>query len=440
MPEHDENLIPEHDESSAAADDAAQDAPDSAPDAGQSPAGPPRVVSEAPLGGASRPVTAPDKPDKYAGPDTEFGEDAAMETLDKLARGDEDVSDTAEESEAGDDADVESTVPDDTAQAADTAQPAAPPAPSGEPLTPEAQIAQRLKALTGEDSGATSPAPGEATSPAPAPAPKPAPTPPEPPAADAGEWDDDLSPELAAVLFGGEKAAPAPVAEAASPAAVADDVEPTPAPQPEPEPAPAPVDLTDVADVRRLSLTAEQRSAPAPDTALAGRVRYVRVEEPLGEAGGQRTKETWDYLKPDYPGLAGRLVRKVTIEETQYADGSWRWQYERRYTDRGRDGRDVRANADRTYIEREDDVSRLDSATGSRVRYSESAALIFATPEKQEKRGLLSGLGSLLGRDDGDEEQAAAKVWRQASGSEIRQARKEGGDAFKRGLFGLFGK
>lgn len=436
MPEHDENLIPEHDEPSAAADDTPQDAPGSQPDAAQSPAGPPRVVAEAPLGGAPRPVAATDKPDKYAGPDTEFGEDTALETLDRLARGDEGTEVAAEAAEVSDQTEPESAAPDDTAQATDTAQPATPPTASGEPLTPEAQIAQRLKALTGEDSGAGEVASAEAGEVAP----KPTPTPPEPSAADAGDWDDDLSPELAAVLFGGKQAVPAPAAQAEQSTDAADQAEPTPEPQREPEPAAAPVELTDIADVRRLPLTAEQRSAPAPDTVLQGRVRYVRIEEPLGAAGGQRTKETWDYLKPDYPGLGGRLVRKVTIEETQYADGSWRWQFERHYTDRGRDTRDVRANADRTYIEREDDVSKLDSATGGRVRYSESAALIFAAPEKQEKRGLLSGLGSLLGRDDSDGEQAAAKVWRQASGSEIRQARKEGGDAFKRGLFGLFGK
>ncbi len=303
-------------------------------------------------------------------------------------------------------------------------------------------------------SGATSPPSAEVTSPAPA---EPVPPPVEDlGTANADDWDDDVSPELASVLFGGksapEPATPAPaVTPKAAPAetdsaegeettaalAVDAALESEPEPKPEPEPDAAPVELTDIADVRRIPITAEKRSAPAPDTALEGKVRYVRVEEPLRNDEGQRTQETWEYLKPDYPGLAGRLVKEVTIEEISYADGSWLWRFERRYTDRGRDSRDVRPNPDRTYIERTDEVSKLDGESGRRLQFKEDAALIFAPPEKEEKRGLLSGLGSLLGRDDDDDETSAAREWRQATSSEARNARKQGGEALKRGFLGL---
>lgn len=265
---------------------------------------------------------------------------------------------------------------------------------------------------------------------------------------DAEIWDDSISPELAAVLFkSGEpvqvseptatmpaaQAAPTEGESAAAPAAAAPAAEPTPAPLPAAPPPAAPIQLTDPAQARTLPITAEAHSSPAPDAPLEAKTRYVRIEEPLKDDQGQRIEESWTYFKGDYPGLEGRLVRKVIIEENQYTDGSWHWTYERQYEGGGRDRRDVRANADRTYIEREDDVSALDHATGKKLSFKEEAALILAAPEREEKRGgLLSGL---FGRDkDEGDAHDEAKIWRPATSSETRQARKEGGDAFDRGL------
>ena len=252
-----------------------------------------------------------------------------------------------------------------------------------------------------------------------------APLPSAEPVAAPDDWDDDISPDLAAVLFGGQPE-PASGADTAPAAPAAASTE---AATSEPEPTPAPVEqitLTDAAEARSLPLVAEGHSAPAPDAALAGKVRYVRIEEPLDEDEdkGTRIKESWDYFRTGRPSLGGRLVKEVNREEVQYSDGSWVWRYERQYTDRGRDRREVRANTDRTFIERKDEVSALEPETEKRLRFKEQVAMIFAPPEQEEKRGLL---GSLFGRD---EEAEGPAIWREASPHEARRARKEGGDAF----------
>ncbi|MBN2303376.1 MAG: hypothetical protein JXQ72_02790, partial [Anaerolineae bacterium] len=195
-----------------------------------------------------------------------------------------------------------------------------------------------------------------------------------------------------------------------------------------PEPPAEPVQLTDIADSRRLHLYADGRSAPAPGKALEARHRYTRIEEPLDEDEdkGDRVREEWRYFKSGLPGLGGRLVTEIRVEEVTHTDGSWEFRFERRYQDRGRDRREVRANRDHTYIERKDEVSKIDAETGKRQRYREEAALIFAPPEQEEKRGFLS---ALLGRDH-DDTPAGPSVWRAPSSSERKQARKDGGAAF----------
>ena len=245
------------------------------------------------------------------------------------------------------------------------------------------------------------------------------------------DWaDEDLSPELASVLFGERK----PAAE--TPSAPAAETAPAqPAPQVAAEPPAEPIALTDVDSARRLRITAGGTSAAAPETALQGKVRYVRIEEPLNDDKGQRTAESWRYFKPDYPSLEGRLVKAVESAEIQYADGSWFWEYERRYSDGGRDRREVRANTDRSYVERHDEVSKLAAEAGKRVLHKEEAAMIRAEPEREEKRGFLSGL---LGRDDDEEPKGNAKAWREATAPESRHARKNGGQALRRRFLGIF--
>jgi hypothetical protein len=249
------------------------------------------------------------------------------------------------------------------------------------------------------------------------------------------DWaDEDISPELAAVLFGERR-----------PAAETPSAPETPAPAPAPAKASAPeiaaeppaeaVALTDENSAHRLRLTAEAHSAAAPEVALQGKVRYVRIEEPLNNDKGQRVTESWRYFKPDYPSLEGRLVKAVESMEIQYADGSWYWKYERRYSDGGRDRREVRANTDRSYVERHDEVSKLAAQAGKRVLYKEAAAMILTDAEREEKRSFLSGL---LGREDSDTADAAAKAWRDATTPESRHARKNGGEALRRRFLGIF--
>jgi len=237
------------------------------------------------------------------------------------------------------------------------------------------------------------------------------------------EWDEDLSPELAAVLFGSPRRAAVAEISAAPPEAAA-------------PPAVAPAEviaLTSDEQAATLPLSVGDQRAPAPEVALTGKVRYTRVEEPLPDDRGQHIVETWVYVKPELPALEGRLVQRVTREEWRYSDGSWRWRYERRYADRGRDSREVRANAARTYFERADSISQRDATTGKRQQFSEEAVLIFATPVQEEKRGWLRNLF----RRGNDHEPAGEKTWRPATSTEIRQARRSGEQALRRG--GLFG-
>jgi len=252
---------------------------------------------------------------------------------------------------------------------------------------------------------------------------------PEESLASEGEWGDDLSPALAAVLFGSPPRSSAETRVEAAP--VARDAEaPLLAEQPRPA-ASGPIRLMDEGAARTLPITAGEYAVSAPDTPLTGKVRYTRLEEPLKGDRGQRIVETWAYFKPDYPGLEGQLVHSVRSEEERFSDGSWRWRYERQYTDRGRDRRKVSANADRTYVERADEIALRDPLTGKRQQLKEEAGMIFApSPPREEKRGLLSGL---LRR--GNHEETGPAAWREATPGEMRQARKAGGAAFKRGLF-----
>ncbi|MCZ7541695.1 MAG: hypothetical protein M5U29_17630 [Anaerolineae bacterium] len=251
----------------------------------------------------------------------------------------------------------------------------------------------------------------------------------------AQEWDEDLSPALAAVLFGSPRRPPAEAAPEAAPAAgrpsetVAEAA--PPAARPRAAQVAGPIRLTEETQARALPLTAGEQAAPAPDVMLTGKVRHTRLEEPLKDEGGERVVETWDYFKPDYPGLDGQLVRAVRSEEERFSDGSWRWRYERQYADGGRDRREVRANADRTYFERADEIALRDPETGKRQQIKEEAGMIFAPPPREEKRGLLS---SLLRR--GDDQPTGPASWRAATPGEMRQASRDGGRAFKRGLFG----
>jgi len=260
----------------------------------------------------------------------------------------------------------------------------------------------------------------------------------------ASDWDEELSDALSAVLFAGRGAAqaaaarPTPAAESAGRPASA---RPAPAAAPTPtvvrpeeaaeqEVAP-PIQVTDRAGARTLPLTAESRSAPAVDAVLEGQARYRKLAEPLPNGRGQRTIERWDYLAEARPALGARAVTRVRIEGLDYADGSWTWQFERRYADRGVDRRLVRANTDGSYVERSDEVSRLDATTGQRRTYREQARLILAAPEPPEKRGgFLSGL---FGREE-PPEPSAERIWREAASGESRQGRR--GQAFKRGIFG----
>jgi hypothetical protein len=251
---------------------------------------------------------------------------------------------------------------------------------------------------------------------------------------DASDWGDDLSPELASVLFAPKSDAPAETpariedisGERAPAAAEVAPAEASPAAPPA-----GPVLLTSKDGAHSLPISAEGHAAPPPDAPLTAKARYMRVEEPLKNDKGQRIEETWSYFKGDYPALDGRLVRKASSVTMAYADGSWKWRYERRYDDRGRDRREVRANADETYFERADTVSVID-AEGKRSHHDEDAALIYAASAGDDKRGGL--LGSLFGRDK-DDDGSGAKTWRDATAAEMKQARKEGGQAFERSLF-----
>jgi hypothetical protein len=247
---------------------------------------------------------------------------------------------------------------------------------------------------------------------------------------DRSEWGDDLSPELASVLFGGGQR-PSTARPSAAPASARPAAAPAPVTSAAPEAeaiieAPAePITLTDVAGARTLPITAHEISSPAPETLLTGKARYTRIEEPLLEDQGQRTIEKWEYLKSDWPTLVGRLVQRVYVEEVSFADGSWRWVYERRYSDNGKDRREVRANKDHTLIERTDEIAKKDPATGKGIRRKEFAAMILAAPASTDKPGFFS---RLFGKHE--DELTGPTSWRPASSDEIRAARKRGGSAF----------
>ncbi|MEW6253333.1 MAG: hypothetical protein AB1716_22050 [Planctomycetota bacterium] len=460
----DEPRTPHEDEEfslDAASDDAG------APDVPESPAdtliippagGPPRVVAETPVGGLRPAYRAPGDADETPFPAEEEAppagepEPAIEDAPTALSAEEPPAVEEAEVVEAASEQPVASEeAPPAERESDEDAVVAAEPEPEIEPVAaPEARsTAESPAEVAGETAteviaeiADAAPAPivevpdleapasvvraaiaaAEFAPAEPEPAPAPVEETPESPAS-AQEWDEDLSPALAAVLFGSPRKPPAeatPTAETAVPAA-----------RPRAPQIAGPIRLTDEAEARTLPLTAGEHAAPAPDAALTGKVRYTRLEEPLKDEGGQRVVETWAYFKPDYPGLDGQLVREVRSEEERFSDGSWRWRYERQYADGGRDRREVRANADRTYFERIDEIAQRDPATGKRQQIKEEAGMIFAPPPREEKRGLLS---SLLRRDD--DEMTGPAAWREATPGEMRLARKEGGRAFKRGLFG----
>jgi hypothetical protein len=352
-------------------------------------AAPPRIVSETPLGGVPRARTVVTPEPSFGGPVEKPEIDDVTKEIPPRALGKRPPRPAADITPA-------SPPPPAAAEPAPTAQAPAPAQPA--PAVPD----QPPSRVTHTESPAR----------------------PE-------DWaGEDISPELAAVLFGERK----PAAET-PPAPAAAEPAPAPAAQPAPEAPAEPIALTDVDSARRLRITAGGTSAAAPDAALQGKVRYVRIEEPLNGDKGQRIAESWRYVKPDYPSLEGRLVNAVESAEIQYADGSWYWEYERRYSDGGRDRREVRANTERSYVERHDEVSKLAAQAGKRVLYKEDAAMIRAESEREEKHGFLSGL---LGRDDNADTNGGAKVWREATAPESRHARKNGGEALRRRFLGIF--
>ena len=316
------------------------------------------------------------------------------------------------------------------------------PQPAGEP-EPEEHTAPDESAAPEEPAAEVVPAADE-SAPEPESEPEPAPTSePEPDESDAPpteriideqQWDDELSPELAAILFQAEPGPPAAADESAPEAppapAAPEPATPEAAPPPDTTPQAAPITLTDPAQARELPVTAGGVSSPPPGhSAPEGKVRYKRLEEPLRGDKGQRTVEAWEYFGPNWPALDGRLVKRIRVEEVAYADGSWSWEYERRYTDKGFDQRRVRANTDRTYIERRDSVKKPD-AGGKQARHVEDARLILAGPPREGRGGLLGRLfGGLFGRG-GAERDTGPKSWREATDHEARRARRRGGDAF----------
>ncbi len=457
----DEPRTPHDDEEfslDAARDDAgAPDAPSSPADTLITPA--PRVVAETPVGGVRPAYRAPGDADETPLPAEEEAPPAgepepASEDVPAALSTEEEAPPTVEVIEVVEVGEaVAEEAPTVEQELDEEAVIAAEPEPEAEPVAaPEASSAAETPAEVVEETATEAAA--EITDAAPAPvvevpdleapvsvvraaiaAVESAPQEPEPAPAEetpeslasAQEWDEDLSPALAAVLFGSPRKPPAEAVPEAAPAA--ETV--VPAARPRAPQIAGPIRLTDEAGARTLPLTAGEHAAPAPDVALTGKVRYARLEEPLKEDGGQRVVETWAYFKPDYPGLDGQLVRAVRSEEERFSDGSWRWRYERQYAGGGRDRREVRANADRNYFERLDEIAQRDPETGKRRQIKEEAGMIFAPPPHEEKRGLLS---SLLRRDD--DKATGPAAWRAATPGEMRQARKEGGRAFKRGLFG----
>ena len=253
----------------------------------------------------------------------------------------------------------------------------------------------------------------------------------------AEDWDDEISPELAAILFGGASAAATQEPEAPAPAAATAEEAPAPAAAPAAAPAPAvkprldePIMVTTADEARSQPIRAGQLSAPPPGAPVKGTYRYMRVEEPMRGEQGRRIEERWEYFGPDYPALEGLLVKRVEIEEFSYADGSWKLTFRRDYS-QGRDERTVRISGDGEYAERTDRIRRPDAMSGKTIREREHVCLRYAAPVQEEKRGFLAGL---FKRGNGPKAEGA-KRWREATDSERRDARQNGGRAFKLGLF-----
>ncbi len=434
-PEDETQSFPAPEESSLTSDDEETDVGPESASPEQAAAEPPRIVAETPVGGlrpAAQPVSSPPTAAEPAEPPAEeahSGDAAALTPSDETIRltladvapapaAEQELSPSFDLEAAKEEAE-EAPAMAESATEAEEIELAAPPAATD--VAPPSPAAAEEVALPAEPTpvslvnaalAAVAAQPEEA----PAEAPESAITSPQ-------EWDEDLSPELAAVLFGSPRRAAVEsarsVAETAAPPAAV-----TPA---------AAIALTRDEQAATLPLSAGGQRAAAPDATLTGKVRHTRVEEPLPGDRGQHIVETWDYFKPELPALEGRLVQRVTREEWRYSDGSWRWRYERRYADRGRDSREVRANAARTYFERADSISQRDATSGKRQQFSEEAVLIFAAPVQEEKRGWLRNLF----RRGNDHEPAGEKTWRPATAAEIRQARKSGEQALRRG--GLFG-
>ncbi|MCC6799356.1 MAG: hypothetical protein IT325_04525, partial [Anaerolineae bacterium] len=250
----------------------------------------------------------------------------------------------------------------------------------------------------------------------------------------AEDWDEDLSPELAAVLFGAASARPAPASSgAAQPASPAEPAPLAVRAQPSAE-SPAkpagPVMVTTPGKARSRPLVAGEFAAPAPEAAIQGKMRYIRVEEPLRGDRGRHIHETWEFFGPDYPALDGRLVKRMESEEFAYADGSWKLIFRRDYS-QGRDERTVRIASDGEYAERTDRIQRRDAVSNKTRREREQVGLRYAAPPTEEKRGFLS---SLFGRGDGPQAEGP-KSWRPVTEAEMRDARRDGGAAFHYRLF-----
>lgn len=407
---------------------------------------PPQIVAETPVGGLRPAVPSLDTAPAPEEPAEVTARPAAADETLRLSLSAEEPStvgevppplstESATEAEEGEAAIVAMPVAPEAEAPAATAAPAAPlqegeSAPTGAlaAMSPAAEVEvpaeETPSSLVGAALAAVA---GEAEAETPPPAPAEAAV--EERLTSPQEWEEDLSPELAAVLFGSPRQAAVTAPPPAAPAA-----EPT-VPPAVTTPA-EPVALTSEEQAMTLPLSAAGQRAPAPEVTLTGKVRYARLEEPLPGDRGQHIVETWVYFKPDLPGLEGRLVQRLKREEWRYSDGSWRWFYERRYADGGTDRREVRANAARTYFERTDTVSQRDPSSGKRQQLKEEAALIFAAPIREEKRGFLR---NLFGRG-GTHEDSDEKAWRPASPAEVRQAHKSSEQALRRrGLGSLFG-
>ncbi len=399
-------LSPEDSVESEQPEQTDQSAPAAEPESAPLSAAPPRILAETPIGGVPHPVRSP----LHAlTPEPAEDESSAEPEVEPApAALDQEPAESAAEPELDAESDAESEL---VAESEPDAAPAV-----AEPADTSAPEVMALPRRT--------PAP-----------------PADEDAAESAEWDEDLSPELAAVLFtprsAPERAEEPPAASAqAERPSVSGAIVPAQA-RAMPEAEAEPITLTDRADALHLPITAQERAAPAPEAPLGGKVRYVRVEEPFGKDGGQRISETWRYYSGDLPALGDREVRGARREEIRYADGSWRWRYERRYDGGGRDRREVRANADNTVFERADEVARRDPETGKREQFRERVTLIFAPPPHEEKRGLLS---SLIGRVTGGDDVQKKATWREAAPAEARRAHREGGKAFGRSVLEmLFG-